>query len=461
MTDLPFVVSLNSLVNSFQFIPSKYEDERSSADSANRFTTPTEKSELSMPVRKLTARWVFPVCGAPIEYGVIEICDGRIAGVGSRGASVDSHTIDLGNAAILPGLINCHAHLEFSDLAQPIEPPQPFAHWIGKVMLHRRSRTTPLSELIRDGLAEVLATGTTVVGEIATGDWSPSFLVAGDPHVVAFRECLAPVPERVAAQIEIARQHLADCAAAREAGVAVTGALSPHAPYTVLPELFEQLVALAAEHRTPLCLHLAETQAELELLRDGTGELRDMLDRIGLWRADLHPPGRRPLDFLQQMAVLDHALIAHGNYLDADERAFLARHPNIATVYCPRTHRFFGHSAHPWRELLAGGASVVLGTDGRSSNPDYTLWSEVLWLDELTQGTQRPLLLGLATIRGARALGLDETAGDLTIGKSADLCVIELTDAANGDPWAALFASRAVCNLRFGEPEGVSPIAQS
>ena len=231
-------------------------------------------------------------------------------------------------------------------------------------------------------------------------------------------------------------------AAARESGVAVTGALSPHAPYTVLPELFERLVALAVEHRAPLCLHLAETQAELELLRDGTGELRDMLDRFGVWRADLHPRGRRPLDFLQQMAGLDHALIAHGNYLDADERAFLAQQPNIATVYCPRTHHFFGHSAHPWLELLAAGASVALGTDGRSSNPDYSLWSEVRWLDELTHGTQRPLLLELATIRGARALGLAESFGDLAIGKFADLCVIELPESAGSDPWSALFATR-------------------
>lgn len=405
-----------------------------------------------MPDRKLTARWVFPVSGSPIENGLIEISDGRIAGVGPRGASIDSDTIDLGNAAILPGLINCHAHLEFSDLTQPIEPPQPFAQWIGSLMAYRRSRTQPLSELIRDGLAEVAETGTTVVGEIATGDWSPSLLSpsllsssllsSGAPHVVAFRECLAPVPERVAAQIAIARKHLADCAAAREAGVAVTGALSPHAPYTVLPELFEQLVALAAEHQAPLCLHLAETQEELELLRDGTGELRDMLDRFGVWRADLHPRGRRPLDFLQQMSGLDHALIAHGNYLDANEIAFLAQQPNIATVYCPRTHRFFGHSTHPWLELLAGGASVALGTDGRSSNPDYSLWSEVQWLDELTHGTRRPLLLELATIRGARALGLDETVGDLTLGKSADLCVIELPDEAGSDAWRVLFGAR-------------------
>lgn len=392
-----------------------------------------------MPDRKLTARWVFPVCRPPIENGLIEISDGRIAGVGPRGASIDSDTIDLGNAAILPGLINCHAHLEFSDLAQPIEPPQPFAQWIGSLMAYRRARTQSLSELIRDGLTEVAETGTTVVGEIATGDWSASLLGENAPHVVAFRECLAPVPERVAAQVEIARRHLAECAAARASGVAVTGALSPHAPYTVLPELFEQLVALAAQHRAPLCLHLAETRAELELMRDGTGELRDMLDRFGVWRADLHPRGRRPLDFLQQMSGLDHALIAHGNYLAAEERAFLVRQPNIATVYCPRTHRFFGHAAHPWLDLIAGGASVALGTDGRSSNPDYSLWSEVRCLDELTHGSQRPMLLELATIRGARALGLDETTGDLTLGKSADLCVIELPDEAGSDPWPALF----------------------
>lgn len=394
---------------------------------------------------RLTARWVFPVSAPPIENGVIEVVDGRIADVSQLRGAADDRTLDLGPVALLAGLVNCHAHLEFSDLAAPLGEPAafvegaaeyPFADWIGQVVAHRRNRVTPLPDLVRNGLREATNSGTTAVGEIATGDWSPEFVDAASPRVVAFRESLCFLPEQVMPQLALAREHLTRC---RTTSGRMIGALSPHAPYTVLPELFDSLIQLAADERVPLCTHLAETRAELEFLMHGTGALRDMLSRIELWRDGLHPTGRRPLDFLKSLARLEHSLIAHGNYLDQDECRFLAEHPQISVIYCPRTHHYFGHAPHPWRELLASGASVALGTDGRSSNPDYSLWNEVLWLDRLTAGRERPLLLELATIRGAQALGLATETGSLSAGKAADLCVVPLTPGAESDPFMSLY----------------------
>ncbi len=411
---------------------------------------------------RVTARWVFPVSSPPIENGVIEIVDGRIADVRQLRGTADDRTLDLGAVALLPGLVNCHAHLEFSDLASPLGEPAaagsgpveyPFADWIGRVVAHRRNRVTALSELVHNGLQEAMSTGTRIVGEIATGDWSPEFVDADAPRVVAFRESLCFLPEQTIPQLELSRQHLARCRAAvaedRSRAIRtpdwpamhprVIGALSPHAPYSVLPELFESLIQLAADEQVPLCTHLAETRAELELLKHGTGALRDMLSRIGLWREGLHPTGRRPLDFLKSLARLEHSLIAHGNYLDQEECSFLAEHPQISVIYCPRTHHYFGHAPHPWRELLVSGASVALGTDGRSSNPDYSLWNEVLWLDRMTAGRERPLLLELATLRGARTLGLGVGTGSLEVGKRADTYFIPLTPGAESDPFRSLF----------------------
>jgi cytosine/adenosine deaminase-related metal-dependent hydrolase len=205
--------------------------------------------------------------------------------------------------------------------------------------------------------------------------------------------------------------------------------------------MFESLIQLAEAEQVPLCMHLAETRAEMEFLQHGTGELRDMLTRIGLWRDGLHPIERRPIDFLQRLSALKRALIAHGNYLEPSDWKFLAKHPQVSVVYCPRTHHYFGHSPHPWREMLAAGASVALGTDGRSSNPDYSLWQEVLWLDELTAGRERPLLLELATLRGARALGLEAEMGSLTVGKAAEFCAVSLQTGTEADPFVSVFGS--------------------
>ncbi len=405
---------------------------------------------------RLRTRWVFPVCESPIADGVVEVTGGRVTAVAaSGGKQLDARSIDLGNVALLPGLVNAHAHLEFSDLARPIEPPAPFTEWIKNLMAYRRARTRAVQYLVTDGLTECVRTGTAVVGEIATSSVDLGSSRCGRSTVIAFRECIAPTPERVAEQVSIAEEFLrhtrnqsaadvgqsdaARISACMRGGPTLIAGLSPHAPYTVLPELFEQLVSLARREHVPVAMHLAETKAELEYLRDATGDFRGMLERLGIWRDELHPRGRRPLDYLQSLATLETALAIHGNYFDEDELAFLARHPQIATVYCPRTHRFFGHEPHPWRELLARGATVAIGTDGRSSNPDYSLWSELRLLDEISGGTIRPLILELGTQRGAEALGVTADYGAIAVGRAAAFCVVPTPERDGTSAFDLLF----------------------
>jgi len=382
---------------------------------------------------QLTARWIFPVCGPPIEHGVLEIADGRIAGLQPLAGRSCPTAVDLGPCAILPALVNAHAHLEFSDRTSPVQPAAPFAGWIENLMTWRRGRTESTSVLAARGAEQSARCGTSIVGDIVTGDWVPSDAVPTGSRLLAFRELIGLQPEQYSTQMELARSHLAACRAA-----GVLPALSPHAPFSVAPELFQSLVQLATDEQVPLCLHLAETQAELDLLKNGSGELMDMLTRFGLWRDDLIPRGLCPLDYLYPLADLPAASIAHGNYLSDQEIQFLADHRNITTVYCPRTHHFFGHAEHPWQQLIEAGAVVALGTDGRSSNPDYSLWSEVQYLDRLTHGTARPTLLEMATQSGATALGLP-SLGSLKTGSVLEPALIRLGDSSSPDPWQQLF----------------------
>lgn len=398
---------------------------------------------------RITARWVFPVDGPPIERGVIEMTDGLIADVSALRGQPDANTVDLGNAAIIPGLVNAHAHLEFADLSEPIQPPAPFAAWIRSLMAFRRERTQPLAELIPRGMNESASGAVSLVGDIVTGNWSPAGLGADGPHIVAFRELIGLLPERADEQLEIARQHITACRESVDLN-RVTPAVSPHAPYSVSPELFHKSVELADHENVPLCVHLAETRAELQLLRDGTGELFDMLSSFGVWQDGIIPRGSTPLDYLQPLAKLESALVAHGNYLSPEEISFLGEHPNVAVVFCPRTHHFFGHTDHPWRRLMDGGATICLGTDGRCSNPDYSLWSELQFLDRQTRGRCRPELLELATVNGAKALGQNRIAGTLTPGSRADMCIVDLPDAGS-DPWESLFSSAPCGTVLSGQ----------
>lgn len=383
---------------------------------------------------RLTSRWIFPVAGNPIENGLLEIGGGKVESVEPLAGRSCPDALDLGNSAILPALVNAHAHLEFSDLVEPIQPPAPFSEWIQKLMAHRRSRSESETEtaLAARGADESARHGTAVVGDIVTGAWTPEPATSGS-QVVAFREVIGLLIEHENPQLDLARQHIEQC---REAGV--LPALSPHAPYSVAPSLFHSLVDLARSKQVPLCLHLAETSAELELLATGTGELVEMLRKFGLWRDDLLLPGTKPLEYLMAMEDLPAASIAHGNYLSDEEVAYLGQHPNITTIYCPRTHHFFGHDPHPWQRLLDAGAAVALGTDGRSSNPDYSLWAELQFLDRKTHGNSRPSLLRMATQSGAAALGVT-SPGTLEAGHDALPTLIRLSDHNRTDPWEQLF----------------------
>lgn len=416
---------------------------------------------LELPLRigdaphQLRARLVLAADGEPVRDAVVVIEGGRIADVRLATAS-DASVLDLGNVAIIPGLINAHAHLEFSDLSEPIQPPDPFTGWIRNLIGYRNSRQKPQAELIADGLIESFKFGTTTVGEIATGDWSATMLANRAtplPHLIAFRECIGLRPERQAEQLNLINEHIAIGRALKASddqnARRLIPAISPHAPYSVSFELFEALVAIAKRERVPLCMHLAETRAELELLDRGAGEFVDMLKAFGIWDATLFREGTRPLDYLQKLADVETALIAHGNYLSDAEIEFLGRHPNIAVVFCPRTHHFFGHAEHPWRRLLAVGANVCLGTDGRSSNPDYSLWAELQFLDRLTNGSMRPQLLEMATARAAQALGLADRAGRISQGLDADLAIVQLPSSDAVDPY----------DLLFGPADQTRPIA--
>jgi len=389
---------------------------------------------------RFTGRWVFPVDGPPIEHGVIECVAGIISDVRPSRGPADSGGTDLGNVAILPGLINAHAHLEFSDLDAPIQPPVPFTDWMRSLLAYRRTRTKPLSELIQFGQKLSLSFGTSIIGDIVTGDWTPNCVEPGGPRTIAFRELIGLRPEQAAEQLAIAKQHIELC---RNSPLPVAPAISPHAPYSVGLDLFHRLIEVAKVEDVPVCMHLAETLGELELLSQGTGELVDMLSGFGVWQDGLFDRGLRPLDYLRPLANLNHAIIAHGNYLSPNEIEFLGRHSNVAVAFCPRTHQFFGHAEHPWQRLSEAGALVCLGTDGCSSNPDYSLWSEVRFLDDMTSGRCRPRLLELATINGARALGLDNMCGTLAPGRAAEFCVIQLPDHDGTDPWEMLFASES------------------
>lgn len=317
--------------------------------------------------------------------------------------------------AVVPPLVNAHTHLEFSSLSEPIGPSSPFPDWIRSVIRWRIGQADSAVPGLEQGLAESRANSVSVIGEITTSDGALATLQDSQQNIVSFRELIGFLPDRIFDQISVMTHHLD---AIPETGRVQAG-ISPHAPYSVHPDLFLSAVETCAQRAIPLAMHLGETTDELELLAHGTGHFVDFLQEMNLWDATVLPKGSRILDYLHQLARLPHSLAIHCNYIDDEEIRFLGQNPQIAVVYCPRTHHYFGHESHPWQKITAAGGTVVLGTDGRSSNPDLSIWKELQFLAAQSLTATLEDLLPMVTSRAASALGLHED--DPAIGNSVTL----------------------------------------
>jgi aminodeoxyfutalosine deaminase len=390
----------------------------------------------SVSDRSFTARWVFPVSGPPMAGGCVTIQGERIVAIESRPRA---DAVDLGDVAILPGLVNAHTHLEFSHCETLLgHAGISLPEWIRDVVALRRASSGDPAASIARGVAESWRCGTTTLGEIATSGWTESALATAPFNVVAFYELIGLQSERVAARLEDAEQFVAQARAA----AGWRGGISPHAPYSVHPELVVGLIRMATANQMPVAMHLAESREELELLSSGSGPFRALLEELGAWDPAAIPPGTRPLAYLQLLAEAPRSLVIHGNYLEADALEFLAiNSERMSVVYCPRTHAYFGHERYPLTRLLALGASVALGTDSRASNPDLSILAEMRFVAQKFPALAPAEVLRLGTLAGAKALGCDADAGTLAVGKLANLTTVAIPAGEAGDPHELILAT--------------------
>jgi aminodeoxyfutalosine deaminase len=379
----------------------------------------------------LTAHWILPIDQPPLEGGTVTIAGERIAAVDSRG--VRSADLDFGDAAVLPGFVNAHTHLDLSDLRGKVPPAGDFTQWLRAVIAHRRQRTQAEHlAAIRSGLADCVRFGTTLIGDISTQGMSWPTLTAAPVRAVVFYELIGLPKAR-------AQQAWADACAwlARDRATSTCRpGLSPHAPYSVRTSLFRAVARLARQTGIPITTHLAESREELRLLASHDGSFADFLQELGVW----DPDGlvKSPAEVLA-LAESAHTIIAHANYLDAAVNV----PSGTSIVYCPRTHAAFCHTAHPFRTLLQAGVSVALGTDSLASNPDLDVLAEARYLHGHYPDLSAALLLRLATLAGAEALGWASEIGSLTAGKSADAVVIPLPPQNKRTPEQQIVESNA------------------
>lgn len=392
----------------------------------------------------LSADWVLPITGEPIRDGAIAIASGTIEAVGTQAElGRGEHHPD---AVILPGFVNAHSHLEYA-VYSGFGDGLPFAPWLA-THIERKARIDrqQVQSIARRGACDSLATGITT-----TADYSHSGAAAAacdelGLRAIVYLEVFASDPADARAQFERKRDLVGD--------TRTTIGVSPHAPYTCSPAVYEWCLSLGIRVGT----HLAESEGETEWLVHGAGPMTG-------GKALVDSPGETGTRTLARHGLLGPDLLcAHCVQVDGEEIDLLAAH-DVPVAHCPRSNALLGCGIAPLTELRAAGLRVGLGTDSPASTPSFDAFAELQAAVLLARARERrpdalsaTEALELATIGSARALALDAEIGSLEPGKHADLTVVSLADSPYlpwEDPAAAIVfggsSDRVIATLVGGE----------
>jgi cytosine/adenosine deaminase-related metal-dependent hydrolase len=405
--------------------------------------TPVSAASLS-DARALAAAWVLPVDRPPVRDGVVVVQGGRIAWIGPRPA-LPAHfraapARAYPRALLLPGLVDPHTHLALTAIGRGLPGrAAAFTDWLRAVISEQRGWQPGVpAAAAAAGIRCLLQNGVTTVGDM--GREPPIEVFAGQPaRAVLFREVIAFPAARAPEAAAAAHAWLDDFPVERP--TRLRPGLAPHAPYSVSAPLMTQLAALAREYRAPLAVHLAETRAEQEFLLHGGGPFEALLRDRGAWDDAWRPPGVSPVQLAADTGLLElPGAAVHLNYL-AEADIGLLRAGRLVPVWCPGSHRWFGHEAHPAQRLLAAGIPVALATDSLASNTTLDMLAEARLAAAACPAVPPETWLRAVTLTAARAVDLDDVLGSLTPGKVADLIALEPAAGPAADPLQALLAA--------------------
>jgi 5-methylthioadenosine/S-adenosylhomocysteine deaminase len=376
---------------------------------------------LRQPVELIVAGGtILTMAGPNLTGSSIAIDDGRIVAI-APSAEISARfqpaeVIDASGKAVLPGFVNTHTHIPMT-LFRGIADDRELMEWLHNFIFPAEAQNVDREFVrwgTRLGAAEMIASGTTTFADMYyfEDEIGREARAAGLRAVVGQTLIDFPAPDHPTWESAIAfsRQFIEEF----RGDPLITAALAPHAPYTVSTDHLREVRALATELSAPILIHLAETE----------DEVRQIVERFG----------HRPVAYLESIGFLGRDVVAaHVVWPDESEIGILARR-GVGVAHCPESNMMLASGIAPVVALRNAGVQVGLGTDGPAgSNNNLDMIEEMASAARLQKVTERnPRALGarevlqMATIEGARVLGLDAKIGTLEIGKEADITIIDL-----------------------------------
>jgi cytosine/adenosine deaminase-related metal-dependent hydrolase len=388
------------------------------------------------------ARWILPIASSPIEDGAVAVDGSSIVGVGSRAKLIARFSQpliqDFGEAAILPGFVNTHSHLELTAMRNYLEHEEgDFFAWLKKLTVARLELMTPDDLYVSAawGAVEAARAGITCMGD-ASDSASSSMRAIHDVGLrgIVYQEAFGPDPARAREDFEILQEKVARLKEYETELVRV--GVSPHAPYTVGAPQLELITEFALEENLPVMMHAAESRAEELFMLEGRGAFAEGLARRGIkWRA----PGISTIQYLARHGVLRaRPLLAHCIHVDEADIETI-KDTDARVAHCPKSNAKFGHGRAPFARFIEQGIKVGFGSDSVASNNTCDLLEEArfaLLTSRATEGLSASMqilnaetALETATLGGARSLSLESQTGALIEGAQADIVAVALDGA--------------------------------
>jgi cytosine/adenosine deaminase-related metal-dependent hydrolase len=382
----------------------------------------------------IRAGTVVTMDGLPIDNGAVAVSGSRITNVGKfseiSATNSGEQIVDLGEQALLPGLINAHCHLDYTCLRGKIPPPKSFTEWIQAINAEK-ANLSPENYIgsINDGFAEATRFGTTTIANLTA---FPELVSRIQAPIRAwwFAELIdVRDPSRANEIVDAAVETLKS---------AEHWGLAPHAPFTASANLYRRCEEVARLENALLTTHLAESREEMSMFRDASGPLYDFLKEIGRNMADC---GRKtPLSQLTEILrdvstpldMTESWMLVHLNELAKNDFDLFARSRNqFSIAHCPRSHAYFGHSPFEFETLRELGFNVCLGTDSLASNDDLSLFAEMRAFQKEFPKIPPDEIFRMVTSNPALALGKPHVLG--RIGKNcwADLIAVPITGSTS------------------------------
>jgi len=383
------------------------------------------------------ARTVVTMDGPPIENGAVVISGDRVLDVGKfpevSGRHAGEEIVDLGEQALLPGLINAHCHLDYTCLRGKIPPQKSFANWIRAI----NAEKAKLSEQdylasIADGFAEAKRFGTTTIANLTA---FPELIPQVNPPIRTwwFAELIdVRNPNRTSDLVELAIDAMKR---ARDSGGGI--GLAPHALFTASANLYRRCEEIAQSENILLTTHLAEAREEMSMFHDASGPLYEFLKSIG---RDMSDCGHEtPFAWFAKIAgapagrtLITEWIVAHLNELAESDFELLEESTSkLHVVHSPRSHAYFGHSRFPFERLRSLGFNICLGTDSLASNEDLSLFAEMRAFQRSEPAFSPKEVLEMVTGNAALALGKPQALGRIHANRFADLIAIPCSETAD------------------------------